>query len=531
MEMETLLSSKIKVLEKDNFNTEILTDEALVFLESLHLEFNSRRIALMNERPKRQLEIDKGVMPYFLPETKSIRDGDWKVAPIPHDLQDRRVEITGPVSRKMIINALNSGAKTFMADFEDSNAPTWMNVIDGQQNLKDAVDGSISFHKQGSCKIYTLNEKTAVLIVRPRAWHLDERHLEVDGEVMSAALVDFGLYFFHNVKALLRKGTAAYFYLPKMESHLEARLWNDVFVFSQKYMDVPQQTIRATVLIETIMAAFEMDEILYELKDHIAGLNCGRWDYIFSFIKRLRMHREFLLSDRDLVGMSSPFMNNYSLLLIQTCHKRGASAIGGMAAQIPIKEDEKANRQALDKVVQDKMREVKNGHDGTWVAHPALVSVAQNVFDAMMPAKNQIEVLRSDVNIQVKDLLEVPKLEISEAGLRKNINVGILYMNAWPMGSGAAALYHLMEDAATAEISRAQIWQWIKHGAVLNDGRKVDKEFVQNLLSQEVNEIKDYVGKVYYENARFPEAIKLFEELIYVDEFEEFLTLKAYPNI
>lgn len=529
--METLLSTKVKVTELENFNSEILSEEALVFLEALHQKFNSRRVALIAERKKRQMEIDKGVLPYFLPETKDIRDGDWKVAAIPHDLQDRRVEITGPVSRKMIINALNSGAKTFMADFEDSNAPTWKNVIDGQQNLKDAVNGTISYHKKGSNKIYTLNEETAVLMVRPRAWHLDERHLKVQGELMSGSLVDFGLYFFHNVKALMSKRTAPYFYLPKMESHLEARLWNEVFVFAQEYMNVPQQTIRATVLIETIMAAFEMDEILYELKDHIAGLNCGRWDYIFSFIKRLRLHGEFLLSDRDLVGMSIPFMKNYSLLLIQTCHKRGASAIGGMAAQIPIKEDEKANRVALEKVVQDKMREVKNGHDGTWVAHPALVSVAQNVFDAMMPSKNQIDVLRSDVSIKAQDLLEVPELMITEEGLRKNINVGILYLNAWLMGNGAAAIYHLMEDAATAEISRAQIWQWVKHGAVLSGNRKIDKELVQSLLPDELVKIKDYVGDVYYENARFPEAIKLFEELIYSDEFEEFLTVKAYPSI
>jgi len=531
MEMETLLISNVNVIIKENYNTEVLTEEALVFLEALHHKFNSKRIELIADRSIRQLEIDKGVLPYFLPETKTVREGDWRVAPIPHDLQDRRVEITGPVSRKMIINALNSGAKTFMADFEDSNAPTWRNVIDGQQNLKDAVAGTISFHKQGSDKIYTLNEQTAVLMVRPRAWHLDERHLQVNGQVMSGSLVDFGLYFFHNVKVLLRKGTAPYFYLPKMESHLEARLWNEVFVFAQDYMKVPQQSIRATVLIETIMAAFEMDEILFELKDHIAGLNCGRWDYIFSFIKRLRMHSEFLLSDRDLVGMSIPFMNNYSLLLIQTCHKRGASAIGGMAAQIPIKEDEKANRVALDKVVQDKMREVKNGHDGTWVAHPALVSVAQNVFDAMMPAKNQIEVLRSDLTIKAQDLLDVPEFSISEKGLRKNINVGILYLNAWLMGNGAAAIYHLMEDAATAEISRAQIWQWIKHGAVLTDGRKVDMELVHSLLPEELEKIKDYVGDVYYENARFPEAIALFEELVFSEEFEEFLTLKAYLNI
>jgi malate synthase len=529
--MESILNSTVEVGVTENYNSVILSEDALNFLGALHQKFNSRRISLIKERNNRQLEIDKGVMPYFLPETKTIREGSWKVAPIPHDLQDRRVEITGPVSRKMIINALNSGAKTFMADFEDSNAPTWSNIVDGQQNLKDAVDGTISFHKQGSDKIYTLNEDTSVLMVRPRAWHLDERHLKVGGEVMSGALVDFGLYFFHNVQALLAKGTAPYFYLPKMESHLEARLWNDVFVFAQEYMSVPQQTLRATVLIETIMAAFEMDEILYELRDHIAGLNCGRWDYIFSFIKRFRSHREFLLSDRDLVGMSIPFMKNYSLLLIQTCHKRGASAIGGMAAQIPIKEDDKANRQALDKVVQDKMREVKNGHDGTWVAHPALVSVAQNVFDALMPAKNQIEVLRSDVSITEKDLLELPELMITEAGVRKNINVGILYLNAWLMGNGAAAIYHLMEDAATAEISRAQVWQWIKHGAVLSDGRQVDKELIQSFIPEEVEKIKVYVGEVYYKNARFAEAIDIFEELVFNDEFEEFLTLKVYSKI
>ena len=419
MEVDVLANPKVEITLKENVNKEILTKEALEFLSVLHEKFNKTRLTLISDRKKRQSEIDKGVMPYFLPETESVRTGVWKVAPIPADLQDRRVEITGPVSRKMIINALNSGAKTFMADFEDSNSPNWTNVIEGQQNLKDAVDGSIVYIQEGSGKVYSLNKETAVLLVRPRAWHLNERHLLVNGEVMSGALVDFGLYFFHNVKSLVKKGTAPYFYLPKMESHLEARLWNEVFVFAQDYMSVPQKTIKATVLIETIMAAFEMDEILYELRNHSAGLNCGRWDYIFSFIKRFRLHSDFLLSDRDLVGMTSPFMKNYSLLLIQTCHKRGASAIGGMAAQIPIKNDEPANRAALDKVVQDKLREVKNGHDGTWVAHPALVPVAQKVFDAVMPAKNQIEVLRSDVSISASDLLEVPELHVSENGVRK----------------------------------------------------------------------------------------------------------------
>jgi malate synthase len=531
MEMDILANLKVEIAVKENLNKEILTKEALKFLSELHKKFNKTRLTLISDRKNRQSEIDKGVMPYFLPETEYVRNSDWKVAPIPEDLQDRRVEITGPVSRKMIINALNSGAKTFMADFEDSNSPNWNNVIDGQQNLKDAVDGSIVYIHPTSGKVYSLNEETAVLLVRPRAWHLNERHLLENGEEMSGALVDFGLYFFHNVKTLLNKGTAPYFYLPKMESHLEARLWNEVFVFAQDYMSVPQKTIKATVLIETIMAAFEMDEILYELRDHSAGLNCGRWDYIFSFIKRFRLHSEFLLSDRDLVGMTSPFMKNYSLLLIKTCHKRGASAIGGMAAQIPIKNDERANRAALDKVVEDKLREVKNGHDGTWVAHPALVSVAQKVFDSVMPAKNQIEVLRSDVSISASDLLEIPTLQISERGVRKNINVGILYLNAWLMGNGAAALYNLMEDAATAEISRAQLWQWLKHEAVLVDGTKVDRKLLRHLIPEEIEKIKEYVGDSFYENSRFPEAIELFEELIFNDEFEEFLTLKAYSKI
>ena len=531
MEMDILANSKVVVYVKENINKSILSEDALNFLSILHQKFNSKRLQLISDRKLRQAEIDKGVMPYFLPETIAVREGDWKVAPIPADLQDRRVEITGPVSRKMVINALNSGAKTFMADFEDSNSPNWNNVIEGQQNLKDAVNETISYIKKGSNKLYTLNEETAVLLVRPRAWHLNERHILVDGDEMSGSLVDFGLYFFHNAKSLLKKGTAPYFYLPKMESHLEARLWNEVFVFAQDYLSIPQKTIKATVLIETILAAYEMDEILFELKDHSAGLNCGRWDYIFSFIKRFRLHSEFLLSDRDRVGMTIPFMKNYSLLLIQTCHKRGASAIGGMAAQIPIKNDDKANRAALDKVVQDKLREAKNGHDGTWVAHPDLVAVAKKVFDAVMPARNQIDNLRLDVSISASDLVEVPDLVITEEGVRKNINVGILYLNSWLMGNGAAAIYNLMEDAATAEISRAQLWQWLQHEAVLVDGVKVDKKLLRKLIPEEIVKIKEYVGEAFYENARFSEAIQLFEELIFNDEFEEFLTLKSYASI
>ncbi len=531
MDSDVLVDLNVEIVEKENINKVILCDEALNFLCELHKKFNKTRLNLISDRKNRQAEIDNGVMPYFLPETEYIRSGNWKVAPIPEDLLDRRVEITGPVSRKMIINALNSGAKTFMADFEDSTSPNWTNIIDGQQNLKDAVDGTISFTKQGSSKHYTLNRQTAVLMVRPRAWHLNERHLLVNGEFMSASLVDFGLYFFHNAKSLLKKGTAPYFYLPKMESHLEARLWNEVFVFAQDYLSIPQKTIKATVLIETIMAAFEMDEIIYELRDHSAGLNCGRWDYIFSFIKRFRMHSEFLLSDRDLVGMSIPFMNNYSLLLIQTCHKRGALAIGGMAAQIPIKNDEYANGIALEKVAQDKLREVRNGHDGTWVAHPALVPVAQEVFDSVMPTKNQIDVLRSDITICANDLIELPELKITEKGVRKNINIGILYINAWLMGNGAAALYNLMEDAATAEISRAQLWQWLKHEAVLENGTKIDRKLLRQLIPEELVKIKEYVGAHFFDNSRFPEAICLFEELVFNNEFEEFLTLKAYPSI
>lgn len=531
MEMNILSNSKVLVYIKENINKSILNDEALEFLSILHQKFNSQRLKLIYDRKLRQAEIDKGVMPCFLPETISVREGDWKVAPIPVDLQDRRVEITGPVSRKMVINALNSGAKTFMADFEDSNSPNWNNVIEGQQNLKDAVDETISYIKKGSDKVYTLNEKTAVIIVRPRGWHLNERHILLDGQEMSGSLVDFGLYFFHNAKSLLKKGTAPYFYLPKIESHLEARLWNEVFVFAQDYLSIPQKTIKATVLIETILAAYEMDEIIYELKDHSAGLNCGRWDYIFSFIKRFRLHSKFLLSDRDRVGMTIPFMNNYSLLLIQTCHKRGASAIGGMAAQIPIKNDDKANRAALDKVVQDKLREAKNGHDGTWVAHPDLVAVAQKVFDAVMPAKNQFDNLRLDVCISANDLVAVPELVITEEGVRKNINVGILYLNAWLMGNGAAAIYNLMEDAATAEISRAQLWQWLKHEASLTCGTKINKRLINRFIPEEIAKIKVYVGTVFYENGRFPEAIELFDKLVFNDEFEEFLTLKAYASI
>jgi malate synthase len=453
-----------------------LTPEALAFVEELVREFAPTRAELLRRRVDRQKRIEAGEMPDFLPETADVRSGDWTVAPIPADLQDRRVEITGPVERKMVINALNSGANVFMADFEDSNSPTWNNSVEGQINLRDAVNGDITFTNPAG-KHYSLNENTAVLMVRPRGWHLSEKHVLLDGEPIPASLFDFGLYFYHNARALLDNGTGPYFYLPKLQSHMEARLWNDVFVTAQDALGVPQGSIRATVLIETILAAFEMDEILYELRDHSGGLNCGRWDYIFSFIKTFRNKPVFTMPDRSLVTMTTHCMHSYSLLAIQTCHRRGIHAIGGMAAQIPIKNDPKANDEAIGKVRADKERESEDGHDGTWVAHPGLVSIAKDSFDARMPEPNQISKSRDDVRVTAKDLLQMPEGEISEQGLRHNINVGILYMAAWLAGNGCVPIYNLMEDAATAEISRSQIWQWIHHdNGVLADGRKVTKE-------------------------------------------------------
>src|SRR3989441_6511819 len=414
-------------------------------------------------------------MPDFLSATRSVRDSEWRVAPAPKDLQDRRVEITGPTDRKMLINALNSGARVFMADFEDANAPTWSNLVEGQVNLIDAIERRIGFTSPEG-KEYRLNDRVATLVVRPRGWHLDERHVEVGGTPVSGSLLDFGLYFFHNAERLLTKGSGPYFYLPKLESHLEARLWNDVFNFAQDELGLPRGTIRATVLIETILAAFEMDEILYELKDHSAGLNCGRWDYIFSFIKKFRNRPDFVLPNRAQVTMDRPFLNSYVQLLIKTCHRRGIHAMGGMAAQIPIKNDPAANEKALDKVRQDKLREVKAGHDGTWVAHPGLVPIAKAIFDEYMKTPNQIHVKREEVSVSAKDLLAVPTGEITEAGLRLNINVGLQYLEAWLRGNGCVPIYNLMEDAATAEISRAQVWQWVRHKARLADGRVIGKE-------------------------------------------------------
>ncbi len=503
---------------------EILTAEAVSFLGHLARTFGARREALLERRRVRQSEIDGGKLPDFLPETASVRAGDWTVAPIPADLQDRRVEITGPVDRKMVINALNSGASVFMADFEDANSPTWRNNVEGQLNVRDAALGTISFESPEGKK-YRLNEKVATLLVRPRGWHLVEKHMLVDGKPISGSLFDFGLYFFHNAKTLLERGSGPYFYLPKMESHLEARLWNDVFLAAQDYVGVPRGSIRGTVLIETILAAFEMDEILYELKEHSAGLNCGRWDYIFSFIKKFRNKPEFVLPNRAQVSMDRHFLNSYVQLLIRTCHRRGIHAMGGMAAQIPIKNDPAANEKALDKVRQDKLREVKAGHDGTWVAHPGLVPIAKEIFDADMKTPNQIDRKREDVHVVAQDLLAVPTGEITEEGLRLNVDVGIQYLESWLGGNGCVPIYNLMEDAATAEISRAQVWQWVRHGAKMTDGRAVTAELVRQTIAEQLGRFQRRPGDHY------DQAAGLFEKMMTSADFAEFLTLPAYEYL
>jgi malate synthase len=506
---------------------EVLTPDALAFLAELHRAFDARRLELLARRTARQARFDAGESPDFLAETAAVRAGDWRVAPIPADLQDRRVEITGPTDRKMIINALNCGAKVFMTDFEDANAPTWANMIEGQVNLIDLWAGKLSHVDPVSGKSYELNDKRAVLIVRPRGWHLPERHVVVDGAPMSGSLVDFGLYFFHNAKATLAQGSGPYFYLPKMESHLEARIWNDVFVLAQERLGLLKGTIKATVLIETLPAAFEMDEIIHELRDHMAGLNCGRWDYIFSYIKRLRRHPEALTPDRAVMGMGSAFLAAYSLKLIQICHRRGAFAMGGMAAQIPVRGDPAVNEAAFAKVRADKEREATNGHDGTWVAHPDLVPIAMEVFDRLMPGPNQLGKLREDVQISREQMLKVHDGERTEQGLRENIRVGVQYIEAWLRGRGAVPLYNLMEDAATAEISRTQIWQWVAQGASLADGREVTPELFKALLDEEMAALKVALGAAY-ESGRFAEAIKLFSDMSLAADCAEFLTLPAY---
>lgn len=508
---------------------EILTSEALNFIEEIERRFGERRVKLLQYRQERQTEINHGKLPDFLPETKQIRSGDWTIAPLPLDLQDRRVEITGPTDRKMVINALNSGAKVFMADCEDATSPTWENIVEGQLNLRDAVDRTITFENPNGKK-YELNKDSAVLFVRPRGLHLEEKHVLLDGKSISGSFFDFGLYFFHNVKNLLKRETGPYFYLPKLESHLEARLWNDVFVFAQEKLGIPNGTIKATVLIETIMGAFEMNEILFELKDHSAGLNCGRWDYIFSYLKKLRNHKEVILPDRSQVTMTVPFMRSYSLLTIQTCHRRKAPAIGGMAAQIPIRDNPKANEEAFAKVRADKEREARDGHDGTWVAHPGLVPVALEVFNREMPVPNQIHTPKQQkIAVTSQDLLESPGGTITEEGVRININVGIQYLASWLCGKGAAPIHNLMEDAATAEISRAQLWQWIRHPkGILADGRKVTVDMYEQYKLEELENIKQELGKQTYEEGRFAEAVELFDQLILNDDFAEFLTLSGY---
>ncbi len=508
--------------------TDILTPEAQAFLSKLAAEFEPRRQEILEQRRAVQEEIDHGKLPDFLSETAEIRERDWTVAPIPKDLLDRRVEITGPVDRKMIINALNSGANVFMADFEDSNSPTWSNNIEGQYNLRDAIRGTIEYVSPEG-KQYRLRSNLATLMVRPRGWHMDEKHFLVDGKPISASLFDFGLFFFHNAATLLSKGTGPYFYLPKLENHLEARLWNDVFCFSQDELGVPRGSIRATVLIETILAAFEMDEILYELRDHSAGLNCGRWDYIFSYIKKFRAHPEFVLPDRSQVTMERHFLSSYVELLIQICHRRGIHAMGGMAAQIPIRNDAAANEQALEKVRRDKLREVQAGHDGTWVAHPGLVPIAKEIFDKYMPEANQISSTqklsqRPTRTMQEKDLIEVPTGDITDEGLRWNIDVGLQYLHSWLQGSGCVPIYNLMEDAATAEICRAQVWQWVRHGSHLKDARLVTEDMVKEIIQHRAAELGGELGN----DEKLQQAARVLEELTTSPDFAEFLTLASY---
>ncbi|MBT9332200.1 malate synthase A [Paracidobacterium acidisoli] len=508
---------------------EILTPEATAFAVKLQRAFNGRRKELLQRRADRQQRLDAGELPNFLPETKEIRDREWTVAPLPADLLDRRVEITGPVDRKMVINALNSGAKVFMADFEDSTTPIWANVVEGQLNLRDAVRRTITFDDPSTGKHYELGEKPAVLFVRARGWHLEERHMFVDGEPMSGSIFDFALYAFHNAKELLARGSGPYFYLPKMESHLEARLWNDIFVEAERDLGLAAGSIRATVLIETILATFEMDEILWELKDHSAGLNCGRWDYIFSYIKKRAADRSILLPDRAQVTMTTHFMRSYSKLAIKTCHRRRVSAMGGMSALIPIRNDATANERAIAGVRADKEREATDGHDGTWVAHPGLVPVAMEVFDRLMPNPNQIDKQLPDFNPTPQDLLQVPPGTITEAGLVQNVAVGLGYIEAWLRGIGCVPLFNLMEDAATAEISRAQLWQWVHHGAVLQDGRPVTAELCDSYMQAELARAKEAVDAKRYQ--AYEQAASLMRDLIRAPKFTEFLTVPAYDRV
>lgn len=533
MNLEELYPTKPLSFSKETTERypEILTDEAMTFLSLLHENFNERRLELLEDRKKQQLLFDQGALPSFPTETKSIRESNWLAARTPTDLLDRRVEITGPVDRKMVINALNSGAKTFMADFEDSTSPTWDNLMTGQQNLKDAVNKTITLDDTKKNKTYSLNDETAVLIVRPRGLHLNEKHILINNQETSGSLVDFGLYAFHNHKQLTENGTAPYFYIPKLEHYLEARWWNEVFEFAQEHLGEQNGTFKATVLIETITASFQLDEIIFELRDHIVGLNCGRWDYIFSYIKKLRNNPAFIVPNRDQVTMTSPFMSAYSQLVIQRCHKRNIHAIGGMAAQIPIKNNDEANTIAFNKVKADKEREAKNGHDGTWVAHPDLVPIALEIFDKYMKTKNQIHVKREDIKVTEADLLEVPKGTITEEGVRKNINISILYLASWLNGQGAAALHHLMEDAATAEISRSQLWQWLKNKVTLDNGKVLTEKYYERLAMEEFEKIRELVGNTEHENGKYRLAEQLLDTLVVNPNFIDFLTIPGYKYI
>ena len=522
----------IEITEPDATTHPMLGDDALAFVAMLHRRFDERRRQLLAHRADRQTKLDADASSFgFLPSTAGVRYGDWRVGAPPSDLADRRCEITGPTDRKMVINALNSGARVFMADFEDSNSPTWSNMIDGQRNLFDAIRRQVDFTAPETGKQYALADDVATLMVRPRGWHLDERHMLVDGEPVSGSLFDFGLYFFHNAQELLTRGSGPYFYLPKLESHLEARLWNDVFVAAQDELSIPVGTIKATVLIETIAAAFEMDEILYELRQHSAGLNAGRWDYIFSVIKKHRNREGFALPDRGQIVMTVPFMRAYTELLVKTCHRRGAHAMGGMAAFIPSRRDEEVNRIAFAKVRDDKLREANDGCDGTWVAHPDLVPLATEIFDEVLGATpNQIDRQRPDVEVGAADLLNfsVEGGSITEGGVRQNVDVAIQYLASWLRGTGAAAIYNLMEDAATAEISRSQVWQWIRSGARTVEGDDVTPAYVRKIADQETDRLRSELGHDEYELGRFEEARALFEQVALADEFPDFLTLPAY---
>jgi malate synthase len=520
---------EIKGAQGDRFE-EILTPAALGFVARLHREFHATRRALLAARMDRQRELDAGGTLDFLPDTRDLREGDWKIAPEPDALRDRRVEITGPTSRKMVINALNSGATGFMADFEDSNSPTWTNMIGGQVNLADAVRRTIEHDEDG--KHYELDETVATLLVRPRGWHLVERHLVIDGEPVAGGLVDFGLYVFHNARELLERGAGPYFYLPKLESHREARLWNDVFDMAEDHLGLQRGAIRATVLIETLPAAFEMDEILHALREHSAGLNAGRWDYIFSAIKRFRTRPEFVTPDRKQITMTVPFMRAYTELLVKTCHRRGAHAIGGMAAQIPSRTDEQHNEKAFAALRADKRREAADGFDGTWVAHPDSVAAAMAEFDEVLGDRpHQVDRVRDDVTVSAEQLLDVPATEgdITEEGLRSNVNVAIQYISSWLRGVGAAAIYGMMEDAATAEIARAQVWQWVRHGAELENGRPITAELVRELEASELEKIRaEIADDEWFENEGRPDLSReIFEEVALAEEFVEFLTLPA----